>query len=491
MSERAGRLENRRIALGITGSIAAYKAVELLRLLQAEGADVRVLMTPSATAFIGPLTLETLSRHPVDIDVLALQDDGRIGHISAANDVEAIVVAPATAHWLAAMAHGLAGDSITAACLATSVPVVVAPAMDGGMYAHPATQENVARVREFGYQVVEPEMGPLASGMVGRGRLAELWRIVDATVDALSGDAPAPERDFESAPAAAEPTPASAVAATSAPSTPAVAAPAAASRVDFAGRHVVITAGGTAEPIDPVRFVGNRSTGKMGIAVAEDALDRGAAVTLILGHVSVDPPAGAHIARVETAAEMQAALRALTPPEGPVFDVLIMAAAVADFRPKTASDKKLARGAGLKLELDSTPDLLAEAAERVRTGTRASGALRPILVGFAAETGSTERAAEKVGAKGVDMLVANDVTEPGSGFGTDTNRVTIYYPEGAPEQLPMLSKREVAELLLDRILIRLDSRAFAHESPAEPAGEQASVPLDVAGLAASTLEPAS
>jgi phosphopantothenoylcysteine decarboxylase/phosphopantothenate--cysteine ligase len=229
----------------------------------------------------------------------------------------------------------------------------------------------------------------------------------------------------------------------------------------------------------------------MGIAVAEDALDRGAAVTLILGHVSVDPPAGAHIARVETAAEMQAALRALTPPEGPVFDVLIMAAAVADFRPKTASDKKLARGAGLKLELDSTPDLLAEAAERVRTGTRASGALRPILVGFAAETGSTERAAEKVGAKGVDMLVANDVTEPGSGFGTDTNRVTIYYPEGAPEQLPMLSKREVAELLLDRILIRLDSRAFAHESPAEPAGEQASVPLDVAGLAASTLEPAS
>jgi phosphopantothenoylcysteine decarboxylase/phosphopantothenate--cysteine ligase len=167
--------------------------VELLRMLQTEGADVRVLMTASATAFIGPLTLETLSRHPVDIDVLALQDDGRIGHISAANDVEAIVVAPATAHWLAAMAHGLAGDSITAACLATSVPVVVAPAMDGGMYAHPATQENVARVREFGYQVVEPEMGPLASGMVGRGRLAELWRIVDATVDALSGDAPAPE----------------------------------------------------------------------------------------------------------------------------------------------------------------------------------------------------------------------------------------------------------------------------------------------------------
>jgi hypothetical protein len=191
MSEQSGRLAGRRIALGITGSIAAYKAVELLRLLQAEGADVRVLMTPSATAFIGPLTLETLSRHPVDVDVLALQDDGRIGHISAANDVEAIVVAPATAHWLAAMAHGFAADSITAACLATSVPVIVAPAMDGGMYAHPATQANVARLLEFGYRIVDPEEGELASGMLGRGRLAELWKIVDAAVDALIGFPPA------------------------------------------------------------------------------------------------------------------------------------------------------------------------------------------------------------------------------------------------------------------------------------------------------------
>ena len=483
MSEQSGRLAGRRIALGITGSIAAYKAVELLRLLQAEGADVRVLMTPSATAFIGPLTLETLSRHPVDVDVLALQDDGRIGHISAANDVEAIVVAPATAHWLAAMAHGFAADSITAACLATSVPVIVAPAMDGGMYAHPATQANVARLLEFGYRIVDPEEGELASGMLGRGRLAELWKIVDAAVDALIGFPPAgaPRSDPATASrpatepgpaaetaAAAEPGPATAAA--RAPERAVAPATSPAPRVDFSGRHVVITAGGTAEPIDPVRFVGNRSTGKMGIAIAEDALDRGAAVTLILGHVSVDPPAGAHVARVETAAEMQAALRALTPPEGPVFDVLVMAAAVADFRPRAASDKKLGRSAGLKLELDATPDLLAEASERVRTGSRASGMLRPILVGFAAETGSTDRAADKVAAKGVDMLVANDVTEPGSGFGTDTNRVTIYYPEGAPEELPMLSKREVAELLLDRILIRLDSRGNAPEPAADSDG---------------------
>ena len=471
MTEQSGRLVGRRIALGITGSIAAYKAVELLRLFQAEGADVRVLMTPSATAFIGPLTLETLSRHPVDADVLELQEDGRIGHISAANDVEAIVVAPATAHWLGSMTHGLAGDSITAACLATSVPVVVAPAMDGGMYAHPATQANVARLLEFGYRIVEPELGPLASGMVGRGRLAALPRIVEATVEALNGVAPARigAPDLVTAPAAPEAQSAAPPAAVVEPAPPAPATTLAPTRVDFAGRHVVVTAGGTVEPIDPVRFIGNRSTGKMGIAIAEDALDRGAAVTLILGNVTVDPPAGTHVARVETAAEMQAALRALTPPEGPVFDVLVMAAAVADFRPKAASDRKIGRGSGMTLELDATPDLLAEAAERVGTGIRASGALRPILVGFAAETGSTDRAAEKLRAKGLDMLVANDVTEPGSGFGSDTNRVTIYSPEGAPEQLPLLSKREVAELLLDRILIRLDSRGAAPEAVPEEA----------------------
>jgi phosphopantothenoylcysteine decarboxylase/phosphopantothenate--cysteine ligase len=227
MTGPEGRLEGRRIAIGVTGSIAAYKAVELLRLFQAEGADVRVLMTAAATEFIGPLTLETLSRHPVDSDVLALQADGRIGHISTAHDVEAIVVAPATAHWLGAMAHGLAGDCITAACLATSVPVIVAPAMDGGMYVHPATQANVARLREFGYRIVEPEAGPLASGMIGPGRLASLDRIVEATVGALNGGAPG------------------------------ASTPAGPSRTDLTGRHVVVTAGGTAEPIDPVRFIGN------------------------------------------------------------------------------------------------------------------------------------------------------------------------------------------------------------------------------------------
>jgi phosphopantothenoylcysteine decarboxylase / phosphopantothenate---cysteine ligase len=477
MSEQSGRLAGRRIALGVTGSIAAYKAVELLRHFQAEGADVRVLMTHSAREFIGTLTLETLSRHPVDADVLALQADGKIGHIDTAHDVEAIVVAPATAHWMAAMATGMAGDSITAACLATTVPVIVAPAMDAGMYSHPATAANVKRLTEFGYRVVEPELGPLASGLVGRGRLADLGKIVDATVEALSQ---VPVRS-STPPAGESGAPAPREAASILP--PVAASP---SRGDLAGRHVVITAGGTAEAIDPVRFIGNRSTGKMGVAIAADALDRGAAVTLILGQAVVEPPTGAHVARVETAAEMQAALRALTPPSGPVFDVLVMAAAVADFRPKNPAGGKIKRGDGLTLELEATPDLLAEASQRVRTGVRASGALRPILVGFAAETGSTERAAEKLTAKGVDMLVANDVTEPGSGFGTDTNHVIIYYPDAAPENLPMLTKREVAELILDRILIRLDSRVPADgEATAERPATEASESHGVATEAAS------
>jgi len=439
MTDSAGRLRNRRLALGVTGSIAAYKAVELVRMFQNEGADVRVLMTTSAVEFIGPLTLETLSHHPVDTDVLSLRGDGRIGHIAAAHDVEAIVVAPATAHWLGAMANGMPGDTITAACLATSVPVIVAPAMDGGMYAHPATQANVARLREFGYHIVEPEAGMLASGMVGQGRLATLDRIVDATVEALGGAA---------APGAVVPVTQSGD----------ISAPVPVS-TDLAGRHVVITAGGTAEPIDPVRFVGNRSTGKMGVAVAEDALDRGAAVTLILANVSVEPPAGAHVARAETAAQMQAALQALTPPEGPLFDILVMAAAVADFRPKAPSGKKVSRANGLTLEMDATPDLLAETADRVRAGIQASGANRPILVGFAAETGSFDRVAEKLRGKGVDLLVANDVEAPGSGFGTDTNKVTIYSMDAPPEELPLLSKREVAELLLDRVVVRLAAAA--------------------------------
>jgi phosphopantothenoylcysteine decarboxylase/phosphopantothenate--cysteine ligase len=439
------RLAGRLVGLGITGSIAAFKAAELIRLLRAEGADVQVLLTPSAGRFVAPLTLAALSGHAVEGDVLGLLPDGRIGHIVIADSADAIVVAPATAQWLGAMAGGLAGDPITAACLATSAPVVVAPAMDGEMYAHPATRANVARLRDdFGYTIVEPEVGPLASGQVGPGRLADLSRIVDAVVGAIGGR-PVRAPDPAARPPALASTPREA---------------------DLVGRRLIVTAGGTAEPIDPVRFIGNRSTGKMGVAIARAALDRGAAVTLIAAGVSVPLPEDADVVQVGTAGELRAALLGrLAAPDGrAAFDVLVMAAAVADFRPVTAATTKLAREGPLTLELEPTPDILAEVARIVRgldsagAPTRAPLEPRPILVGFAAETGSLERAADKLQGKGVDLLVANDVAEPGSGFGTDTNRVTLYAADGEPEAWPLVSKREVAERLLDRITPRLASR---------------------------------
>ncbi len=453
------RLEGRLIALGVTGSIAAYKAAELVRLLQAEGADVVVLLSQSATRFVAPLTLEALSRHPVESDVLALLPDGRIGHIVVADSADAIVVAPATAHWLASMASGLAGDVITAACLATSAPVVVAPAMDGEMYAHPATQGNARRLREsFGYRIVEPERGPLASGQTGVGRLAALPSIVDAVVQAVR-DTP--------------------VRAPSAELRPPLAAPV--HEADLEGRHLVVTAGGTAEPIDPVRFIGNRSTGKMGIAIAEAALARGARVTLIAGQISVSPPNGAVLVRAESTGAMRAAVLAtLVGPDGHSagLDALIMAAAVADFRPSRAAGTKLVRGGSLTLQLEPTPDILAEVGRIVRgidsqgAATREPVAPRPFLVGFAAETGSLERAAGKLRAKGVDLLVANDVAEAGSGFGTDTNRVTIYTPDAEPDAWPLLSKRDVADRLLDRMAAALDERDAAAVAPAPPPGRR-------------------
>ena len=440
-----GRLIGRLIGLGVTGSIAAYKAVELVRLLRAEGAAVQVLLTPSAERFVAPLTLAALSGHPVERDILELMPDGRIGHIVVADTADAIVVAPATAHWLGAMANGLAADPVTATCLATTAPVVVAPAMDGEMYAHPATRANVARLRDaFGYRIVEPETGPLASGQVGVGRLAELPRIVDAVVAAI-GARPvrAPDPAARPAPLLDQPR-----------------------EADLTGRHIVVTAGGTAEPIDPVRFIGNRSTGKMGVAIAQAALDRGATVTLLAAGVSVPLPADARIVRAETTGQLRGALLAtLVGDAGQAgFDALVMAAAVADFRPSRPAETKLLRGAALTLELEPTPDLLAEVA-RIARGidaqgqpTRAPLLPRPVLVGFAAETGSLARAADKLRAKRVDLLVANDVTEAGSGFGTDTNRVTLYAADAPPEAWPLLSKRAVADRLLDRIARALDER---------------------------------
>ena len=319
------------------------------------------------------------------------------------------------------MAAGLADDVLTAACLATDAPVVVAPAMDAGMYDHPATRANVERLRSYGYTIVEPETGSLASGQFGRGRLAEPAAIMTAVGEALAGR-PIRQPDPAQRPPVAGPEP----------------------RRDMAGWRVVVSAGGTAEPIDPVRYVGNRSSGKMGVAIADAALARGAQVTLIHGQTSVPLPESAHLVSTPTADEMRrAVLDAL-----PQADVLVMAAAVADFRPARAADRKIRReGAGLTLELEPTADILAEAVQVGRSLARP-----PLMVGFAAETGSLARAPEKAARKGVDLLVANNVTEEGSGFGADTNRVTLISPDGRAEEWPLLSKREVAARLLDRVV---------------------------------------
>jgi phosphopantothenoylcysteine decarboxylase / phosphopantothenate---cysteine ligase len=447
-----GRLEGRLVGLGVTGSIAAYKAVELLRALRAEGADVVVMLSPAATRFVGPLTFAALSRHPVETELMDLLPDGRIGHIVVADTADAIVVAPATAHWLGAMANGLAGDVVTATCLATSAPVVVAPAMDGDMWTHPATAGNVARLRDdFGYRIVEPATGSLASGQSGVGRLAETAALVDAVVAAI-GDRPIRVAD----PAARPPITAGG------------------HEADLAGRHVVVSAGGTREPIDPVRYIGNRSTGKMGLAVVRAALDRGARVTLLAANIEVALPDDPEltVVRASSTAELEGALRRVTSDDGTTagFDALVMAAAVADFRPVEAAERKLPRGEGLTLQLESTPDLLAAVGETA-VGLRP----RPVLVGFAAETGSLERAPDKLRRKGVDLLVANDVAEPGSGFGTDTNRVTILAADGSRIDLPQLAKREVADRILDLVAAALDARDAAAQTgiTREPASEPA------------------
>jgi phosphopantothenoylcysteine decarboxylase/phosphopantothenate--cysteine ligase len=416
-------LEGRLIALGVTGSIAAYKSAELARALTAAGADVQVLMSHTAQQFIGSLTLQTLTRRRPMTDPLELLPDQRIAHIVAADTADLILVAPATARWLAAMASGLADDVVTVTCLAAAreVPVVVAPAMDGDMYAHPATRANVEKLRSWAYTIVEPEVGALASGSTGQGRLAETAAILSAVSRALDRK-PIRQPDASLRPPVVAPEPSS----------------------DLAGWHVVVTAGGTAEPIDPVRYIGNRSTGKMGVAVAAAALDRGAQVTLICGMTSVPLPDGATIVSAPSAAQMREAVLSAVHD----CDVLVMAAAVADFRPRHVAESKIARGgSGLTLELEPTTDILAEAV------TVARGAARnPVIVGFAAETGSLQRARAKAERKGVDLLVANDVAESGSGFGTDTNHVTLVVPGGRDEEWPLMSKRQVADRLLDRVV---------------------------------------
>jgi phosphopantothenoylcysteine decarboxylase/phosphopantothenate--cysteine ligase len=389
-------LSGRRVLLGVTGSIAAYKAVSLLRRLTAMGAEVTVVMTEAATRFVGPLTFQTLSGRPVHHDLFEPRED--ILHLTLADTADVFLIAPATANTIAKLAAGAADDLLSALALSARGPVVLAPAMDAVMWEHRLVQRNLAALREGGMTVVPPESGSLASGLVGTGRLASEEAIIAAVTARLGAGG------------------------------------------NWSRERVVVTAGPTSEPIDSVRTITNRSSGKMGYAVAAAASRRGATVTLISGPTRMAPPPGVSVVWVETAEEMRRAVldhvdKATT---------LIMAAAVADFRPKTVHAGKIKkRAAPVTLELVPTEDILAAVAHR-------GGAL--FVVGFAAETERVvEHASEKLKAKRLDVIVANDVSIPGIGFGADANEVTLIDRTGAVTPLPRLPKSEVAERILDRV----------------------------------------
>jgi phosphopantothenoylcysteine decarboxylase / phosphopantothenate---cysteine ligase len=399
-------LAGRRIVLGVTGGIAAYKAVEVCRRLVDAGAHVVPVLTDDATRFVGEVTFSALASEPVRRSLWTEADP--IPHTRLGQSAELIVVAPATARFIGCYATGIADGLLAATVLATRAPVVVCPAMHTEMWEHPAVQDNLATLARRGVVIVPPGEGRLAGGDSGTGRLAEPEEIVATLSRVLAGESP------------------------SAP------------RRDLAGRRLVVSAGGTREHIDPVRFITNRSSGKQGHHLARAALDRGAEVVLVTTFPEA-APAGARVVAVETAAQMEAAMLE----EAAAADVVIMAAAVADFRPKAPSDTKLSKADGVpELLLEPTPDILKELAARRRPGQ--------VLVGFAAETGSpVEKAAAKLEAKGIDLMVANDVSAPGVGFDHDTNEVTILGRDGWRREVALSSKRRVADAVLDCVVERL------------------------------------
>ena len=398
-----------KIALGVTGGIAAYKAAEILRLLQERGHQVQVIMTRSAQEFVRPLTFAALSGQKVITDMFAGHEpnlDSAVEHISVAESVDALLVAPATADTLAKFAHGLADDFLSTLYLATTAPVIVAPAMNVNMWNHAATQQNVAALRARGVQIVEPGTGYLACGMVGAGRLAEIEAIVAAVESAL------------------------------------------ASAKDLAGETFLITAGPTREPIDPVRYVSNRSSGKMGYALAEAAARRGARVLLVSGPVALATPAGVDVEAVETAAQMRDAVLAHLAEA----TVVIKAAAVADYRPKKTSSTKIKGKNAFALEMEANPDIVSELAAR-RT--------HQVIVGFAAETNDVlENARKKLLGKSLDAIVANDVSQPGIGMDAERNAVTLLTQTEVIE-VPEASKREIAATIVD-FAVKLRRTAKTH-----------------------------
>ena len=391
-----------KIALGVSGGIAAYKSAEIVRLLQDRGIRVQVVMTRAAQEFVRPLTFAALSGEKVITDLFGSEDsqanvESAIEHIAIAQAIDALVVAPATADILAKFAQGTANDFLSTLYLATTAPVVVAPAMNVNMWNHAATQANLEILRKRGVHIVDPGSGYLACGMTGAGRLAENETIVAAVMEALGASQ------------------------------------------DLAGETVLITAGPTREKIDPVRYLTNRSSGRMGYALAEAALRRGARVLLVSGPTSFTPPGAAELTRVETAEEMRAAVLKMLPESS----VIIMTAAVADFRPKAAAAEKIKRKGPMTLELEPTGDILAEVARHKKS---------QIIVGFAAETDNVlENARKKLASKSLDAIVANDVSREGVGFDSDRNAVTIISNEEVTE-VPETSKWEVAQRVLDQVV---------------------------------------
>jgi len=382
--------------LGVTGGIAAYKACSLTRLLTQAGALVQVVMTRSAERFVGPATFAALSGRPAYTDLW--EDPGSVLHVRLAHEADVAVVAPATANVIAKVAFGIADDLLTSTLLESACPLVVAPAMHTGMWEHQATQANVRTLEARGARIVGPVTGALAHGDEGMGRLAEPEDIFVATEDAVARGR------------------------------------------DLAGRRIVVTAGPTHEPIDPVRFIGNRSTGKMGFAVAAEAFDRGADVILVVGPGTTEPPEGPRVVRVNTAEDMREAVMSRLAEA----DAIVMAAAVADFRPDHVADAKMKKDAGApELHLVPTPDILRELGELDP---------RPILVGFAAETADPETAARaKLASKGADVIVSNLVGREGTGFGSDTNDAAIVSRTGEDEPLRTWTKSELASAICDRL----------------------------------------
>jgi phosphopantothenoylcysteine decarboxylase/phosphopantothenate--cysteine ligase len=388
-------LINKTIILGVTGSVAAYKAVELASKLTKAGAKVEVVMTESATRFITPLTFRSITGRAVVTDMFDLTSQHSIEHVALGEMADVVVIAPATASIIAKMAVGIADDMVSLTVLATRSPVIVAPAMDVDMFANPITQENLARLKARGFIIVDPGHGRMASGKVGWGRLADTEKIMAAIEGALG------------------------------------------TRADLAGKRLVVTAGGTREYIDPVRYIGNPSSGKMGYALAEAARDRGAGVTLITA-ASLPEPEGVTVVPVETAVQMKRAVDKATAKA----DALLMAAAVADYQPRTTARSKIKKASpNLSLELVRTPDILGEVKGKF------------IKIGFAAESDNlVANAKKKLTKKKLDLIVANDITDKKSGFGVDTNKVTLIDKKGKAESLPLMSKREAADRILDRVV---------------------------------------